>query len=76
MITIVISDDAEQIADKFAVATVYVVGRWRLVVADATSSIDEWFCSFARAFKCVFDVGVDDSGDDVNNCGARAYVVA
>ena len=76
MITIVISDDAEQIADKFAVATVYVVGRWGLVVADATSSIDEWFCSFARAFKCVFDVGVDDSGDDVNNCGARAYVIA
>ena len=76
MITIVISDDAEQIADKFAVATVYVVGRWWLVVADATSSIDEWFCSFARAFKCVFDVGVDDSGDDVNNCGARACVIA
>ena len=76
MITIVISDDAEQIADKFAVATVYVVGRWGLVVADETSSIYEWFCSFARAFKCIFDVDVDDAGDDVNNCGARAYVIA
>ena len=37
------------------------------MVVDAASSVDEWFCSFARAFKCLFDVGIDDLGDDVND---------
>ena len=76
MITIVISDDAEQISYQLTVATVYVVGRWGLVVADATSSIYEWCRALTCPIGCVFDVGVDDSGDDVNNCGARAYVIA
>ena len=57
-------------------AAIYVVGGWGLVVANATSSIDEWFCSFARAFKCVFDVGVDDAGDDVDHSAASFAITA
>jgi hypothetical protein len=38
----------------------------RLVVVDAESSVDEWFCSYAYAFECFLDVGFDDLGDDVN----------
>ena len=67
MITIVISDDAEQISYQLTVATVYVVGRWGLVVADATSSIYEWCRALTCPIGCVFDVGLDDFGDDVND---------
>ena len=67
MITIVIGNDAEQISCQFAMAVFYVGSCRRVVVVDAASSVDEWFCSFARAFKCFFDVGIDDLGDDVND---------
>ena len=76
MITIVISDDAEQIADKFAVATVYVVRCRRLVWTVAAAHDYERFCACAHRVKCFSDVDVDDTGDDVNYCGARADVVA
>ena len=67
MITIVIANDSEQISRQFAMAVFYVGCRGRLVVFDAASSVDKWFCSFARAFECFLDVGIDDLGDDVND---------
>ena len=76
MITIVISDDAEQIADKFALATVYVVRCRRLVWTVATAHDYERFCACAHRVKCFSDVDVDDAGDDVNYRGARIDVVA
>lgn len=70
VITIVIANDSEQISRQLAMAVIHVVGwRW-LVAPDATSSLDEWRRTRARIIECVFDVGVDDFGDDVNNCCA------
>ena len=74
MITIVIANDSEQVSRQFAMAVFYVGSCGRLVVVDAASSVDEWFCSYARAFECVFDVGVDDLGDDVND-GCASFAV-
>ncbi len=48
-------------------AIVYVVGCGWLVAADATSSFYEWCRALTYAIKYLFDVGVDDFGDDVNN---------
>ena len=76
VITIVIASDSEQMIYQLAMAASYVFGGWGLVVANATSSIDEWFCSFARAFKCVFDVGLDDFGDDVDHGDAGFAITA
>ena len=74
MITIVIANVAEQISRQFALAVFYVGSCRRLVVVDAASHVDEWFCSFARAIKCFFDVGIDDLGDDVND-GCSSFAV-
>ena len=76
MITIVISNDAEQIADKFAVAAVYVVRCRRLVWTVAAARDYERFCACAHRVECFSDVDVDDAGDDVNHRGARACVIA
>ena len=74
MITIVIANVAEQISRQLTVAVFYVGSCRRLVVVDAASPVDEWFCSFARAIKCFFDVGIDDLGDDVND-GCSSFAV-
>ena len=57
-------------------AIVYVVGCGWLVAADATSSFYEWCRALTFAIKYLFDVGVDDFGDDVDHGDAGFAITA